>query len=74
MRKALATLLIAAGLAAALTAATGWCLVSPGEVVVVRRFGRPVDPPGAGGDQLGRIESHHRATTSGGGDKYRWAA
>jgi membrane protease subunit HflK len=66
MRKALATLLIAAGLAAALTAATGWCLVSPGEVVVVRRFGRPVDPPWGPGlhwrlplgmDRLDRVRS-----------------
>ena len=32
-------------MAAALTAATGWCLVAPGEVVVVRRLGRLVDPP-----------------------------
>jgi modulator of FtsH protease HflK len=45
MKKALAILVIAAGVAAALTAMTGWCLVAPGEVVVVRRFGRAVDPP-----------------------------
>ena len=44
MKKALATLMIAAGSAAALITATGWCLVAPGEVVVVRRFGRTVDP------------------------------
>ena len=62
----LATLLIAAGLAAALTAATGWCLVAPGEVVVVRRFGRLVDPPWGPGlhwrlplgiDRLDRVRS-----------------
>ena len=45
MKQALATLLIAAGLAAALAVATGWCLVAPGEVAVVRRFGRAVNPP-----------------------------
>jgi modulator of FtsH protease HflK len=45
MKKALATLLIAVGLAVALIVATSWCLVAPGEVVVVRRFGRPIDPP-----------------------------
>ena len=45
MKKALATLLIAVGLAVALIVATSWCLVAPGEVVVVRRFGRAVDPP-----------------------------
>jgi modulator of FtsH protease HflK len=45
MKKLLAILLIAVGLAAVLAAATGWCLVAPGEVVVVRRFGRVVEPP-----------------------------
>ncbi len=66
MKQALATLLIAAGLAVALTAATGWCLVAPGEVVVVRRFGRPFDPPWGPGlhwrlplgmDRLDRVRS-----------------
>ncbi len=66
MKKAVTTLLIAAGLAAALTAATGWCLVAPGEVVVVRRFGRPVNPPWGPGlhwrlplgiDKLDRVRS-----------------
>jgi modulator of FtsH protease HflK len=66
MKKASATLLIAAGLAAALTVATGWCLVAPGEVAVVRRFGRSIDPPWGPGlhwrlplgiDRLDRVRS-----------------
>jgi modulator of FtsH protease HflK len=66
MKKALAIFLIAAGLALALTAATGWCLVAPGEIVVVRRFGRPIDPPWGPGlhwrlplgmDRLDRVRS-----------------
>ena len=66
MKRALATLLIAAGLAAALTAATGWCLVAPGEVMVVRRFGHAIDPPWGPGlhwrlplglDRLDRVRS-----------------
>jgi modulator of FtsH protease HflK len=66
MKKAPATLLIAAGLAAALTVATGWCLVAPGEVAVVRRFGRSIDPPWGPGlhwrlplgiDRLDRVRS-----------------
>jgi membrane protease subunit HflK len=65
-RAAVAILLIVASLAAALTAATGWCLVVPGEVVVVRRFGRVVDPPWGPGlhwrlplgmDRLDRVRS-----------------
>jgi membrane protease subunit HflK len=66
MKKAPATLLIAAGLTAALTVATGWCLVAPGEVAVVRRFGRSIDPPWGPGlhwrlplgiDRLDRVRS-----------------
>lgn len=34
-----------AGLAALWLLASGWCLVEPGEVVVVRRFGRAIAPP-----------------------------
>jgi modulator of FtsH protease HflK len=45
MKKMLLILLIAAGMTAALAVVTGWCLVAPGEVVVVRRLGRRVDPP-----------------------------
>jgi modulator of FtsH protease HflK len=45
MKKLLAIILIAAGMAAALTVATGWCLVAPGEVVVVRRLGRLIEEP-----------------------------
>jgi membrane protease subunit HflK len=44
MKKILVILLVAAGLAATLAGATSWCLVAPGEVVVVRRLGRLVDP------------------------------
>ena len=45
MKKMLLILLIAAGMTAALAVVTSWCLVAPGEVVVVRRLGRRVDPP-----------------------------
>jgi membrane protease subunit HflK len=45
MKKPLAILLIGCGSAAALVAATGWCMVAPGEVVVVRRLGRLIEPP-----------------------------
>jgi membrane protease subunit HflK len=45
MKRFLAITLIAAGLTAALAGATGWCLVAPGEVVVVRRLGRVIEPP-----------------------------
>jgi membrane protease subunit HflK len=45
MKKALSMILVAAGLAAALTAATGWFTVAPGEVVLVRRLGRLLGRP-----------------------------
>jgi membrane protease subunit HflK len=54
------------GLVAAGFAAAGWCIVAPGEVVVVRRFGRVVEPPWgpglhwhypAGIDRLDRIRT-----------------
>ncbi len=45
MKKTFVILLIVFGSAGALVAATGWCIVAPGEVVVVRRLGRLVDPP-----------------------------
>src|SRR5437763_2730003 len=45
MKKLLATLATGLGLAGALFAAAGWCMVAPGEVVVVRRLGRLVAPP-----------------------------
>ncbi len=53
-------------LAAAALAASGWCMVGPGEVAVVRRFGRVVSPawgPGlhwslpAGMDRIDRIRT-----------------
>jgi membrane protease subunit HflK len=58
---------IGAVLAAAIgLTATGWCMVAPGEVVVVRRLGRVVEPPWgpglhwhfpAGIDRLDRIRT-----------------
>jgi modulator of FtsH protease HflK len=54
------------GIAGSLFAMSGWCLVEPGEVVVVRRFGRIVDPPWGPGlhwhiplgiDRLDRVRS-----------------
>ena len=54
------------GLAGALFVAAGWCLVAPGEVVVVRRLGRLVEPPWGPGlhwriplgiDRLDRVRS-----------------
>jgi modulator of FtsH protease HflK len=59
---------IGLGIAAvvALIAITGWCLVAPGEVVVVRRLGRLVEPPWGPGlhwswplgiDRLDRVRS-----------------
>jgi modulator of FtsH protease HflK len=44
MNKYLATVLIGAVLGASLTGASGWCMVAPGEVAVVRRLGRLVEP------------------------------
>ncbi len=66
MKRSLIVLLVAAGLLAAGFAAAGWCVVAPGEVVVVRRFGRVVEPPWgpgphwhypAGIDRLDRIRT-----------------
>jgi membrane protease subunit HflK len=45
MKWKLAILAILLASAAALVVATGWCMVAPGEVVVVRRLGRLVEPP-----------------------------
>jgi len=45
MKKTLTALGIVVGSAAVLVAATGWCMVAPGEVVVVRRLGRLIEPP-----------------------------
>ncbi len=42
--KLVTTLLVAVGAAALLAAAAGWVIVAPGEVVVVRRLGRLVEP------------------------------
>jgi modulator of FtsH protease HflK len=44
MKKYLAIVLVGAFLAVALTGASGWCMVAPGEVAVVRRLGRLVEP------------------------------
>jgi regulator of protease activity HflC (stomatin/prohibitin superfamily) len=66
MRKHLATLLILLGSAMALVLATGWTMVAPGEVVVVRRLGRLLEPPWGPGlhwriplgiDQTDRVRS-----------------
>lgn len=66
MKRSPVILLIGAGLLAAWFAAAGWCVVAPGEVVVVRRFGRVLGPawgPGlhwrfpAGIDRLDRIRT-----------------
>jgi len=48
MKKVGAMIVAAAVAAAVLTAATGWCMVGPGEVAVVRRLGRLLVPWGAG--------------------------
>jgi membrane protease subunit HflK len=45
MRRARDILLAGAGLIAVWYAATGWCMVEPGEEVVVRRLGHVVEPP-----------------------------
>jgi modulator of FtsH protease HflK len=45
MKKVMAVILVGGILAGVLTLAAGWCLVVPGEVVVVRRLGRVVLPP-----------------------------
>jgi membrane protease subunit HflK len=45
MKRSLVISVLGAGLVAAGFAAAGWCIVAPGEVVVVRRFGRVVEPP-----------------------------
>jgi membrane protease subunit HflK len=67
MKKAIAATIVAGmGLAVVLAAASGWCMVAPGEVVVVRRFGRLVEPPWGPGlhwswplgiDRLDRVRS-----------------
>jgi membrane protease subunit HflK len=45
MKKRLAIVMTGAALAAMAIVVNGWCLVAPGEVVVVRRFGRLAGPP-----------------------------
>jgi membrane protease subunit HflK len=45
MKRSLTILLIGSALLAAWFAAAGWYVVAPGEVVVVRRLGRVVEPP-----------------------------
>lgn len=78
MKRTLVILLIGTGLVVAWLAAAGWCVVAPGEVVVVRRFGRVIEPawgPGlhwrfpAGIDRLDRIrtEAVRRLTVGGAG-------
>jgi membrane protease subunit HflK len=66
MKRSLVILLFGAGLVAAGFVAAGWCIVAPGEVMVVRRLGRLVEPPWgpglhwhypAGIDQLDRIRT-----------------
>jgi modulator of FtsH protease HflK len=66
MTRSLVILLVGATALAIWLAAAGWCVVAPGEVVVVRRFGRVVDPPWgpglhwhypAGIDRLDRIRT-----------------
>jgi membrane protease subunit HflK len=66
MKTIWATLGIVFGVAAVLVAATGFCLVAPGETVVVRRLGRLVEPPWEAGlhwrfppgiDRLDRVRS-----------------
>jgi membrane protease subunit HflK len=66
MRRFSVILLIAVSLAATWLAASGWCVVAPGEVVVVRRLGRVIEPPWgpglhwhlpAGIDRLDRIRT-----------------
>lgn len=61
-----ATLIIVVGVAAVLVAATGFCMVAPGETVVVRRLGRLVEPTWGAGlhwrfppgiDRLDRVRS-----------------
>jgi modulator of FtsH protease HflK len=61
-----ATLIIVIGVAAVLVAATGFCMVAPGETVVVRRLGRLVEPSWGAGlhwrfppgiDRLDRVRS-----------------
>lgn len=45
MKRPRAIAMIGLILLAGWLAASGWCVVAPGEVVVVRRFGRVVEPP-----------------------------
>jgi membrane protease subunit HflK len=66
MKTLRATLGIVFSVAAVLVTATGFCLVAPGETVVVRRLGRLVEPPWGAGlhwhfppgiDRLDRVRS-----------------
>jgi membrane protease subunit HflK len=66
MKKTLTKLLFVLGLSAVLLAASCWCMVAPGEIVVVRRLGRLVEPSWGPGlhwcyplsiDQIDRVRS-----------------
>jgi membrane protease subunit HflK len=66
MKKRLTMLAIGLGLPGVLAFTSGWCMVAPGEVVVVRRLGRLVQPPWGPGlhwryplgiDRLDRVRS-----------------
>ena len=66
MKKRLVILGVGMGILGGLFVASGWCLVAPGEIVVVRRFGRRLDPPWGPGlhwraplgiDRLDRVRS-----------------
>ncbi len=66
MKKRFSILAIVLGLAGTLYAMAGWCVIAPGEVAVVRRFGSRLEPPWGPGlhwrfplglDRLDRIRS-----------------
>ena len=78
MKRPAVILLLGTGLLATWFAAAGWCVVAPGEVVVVRRLGRVLEPPWnpglhwrfpAGIDRLDRIRTQEvrRLTVGGAG-------
>jgi membrane protease subunit HflK len=66
MKNIVVIALVAAVAAAAIAASTGWCMVAPGEVVVVRRLGRLIERPWGPGlhwraplgiDRIDRVQS-----------------